>query len=342
MALNNQIMKTLNTGLIRNSLFIIAISFAAGCQKNNNGFDASGTFETDEIIVSSEISGKILAFDKNEGDLIKQDDIVVHIDPTTLALQKASLEASLASIPQKANSAKPQIAVIEQQILTQQNQTQAMEVQMVQLQREKARTERLLLAEAATQKQLDDLNSQVEVLQKQISSSKQQETVLQSQIQMQKDVVSIQNRGLFSEQDPINKQIEQIDDQIKRAQVTSPIGGVILTKYMNAGEFATPGKALFKLADIENMILRAYITGDQLSETRLGQKVDVFVDQGADEYRQLEGVITWISSEAEFTPKTIQTKDERADLVYAVKVHVKNDGYLKIGMYGEIKLNTES
>lgn len=323
-------------------LVITLLFLSLGCHKEDNGFDASGTFEAEEIIVSAEVSGKILAFDKKEGASVDKNEVVVNIDPTSLTLQKASLEASLSSIPQKANSAKPQISVIEQQIVSQQSQIQAMEVQMTQLQREKSRTERLLLAEAATPKQLDDLNSQIEVLQQQLSGANQQVSVLKSQIQMQKEVVSIQNRGLFSEKDPIQKQIEQIEDQIQRTNVSSPMKGVLLTKYVNTGEFATPGKALFKLADMDQMVLRAYITGDQLTETKLGQKVRVFVDKGADEYKQLEGTVTWISNEAEFTPKTIQTKDERADLVYAIKVNVPNDGYLKIGMYGEIKLKSES
>lgn len=332
--------------MIQNKIFVIALivlsCFLIACQKDQSEFDASGTFESEEIIVSSEISGRILSFDKGEGEKIQSDEVVVRIDPATLELHKLTLEASLASIGQKANSAQPQVSVIEQQMTSQRSQIASLQAQMTKLKRDKERTERLLLAEAATQKQLDDINSQIDILSAQIESAEQQIKVMQSQIEMQKDVVSIQNRGLFSEQEPLQKQISQIEDQINRAQIKSPIAGMILTKYMYAGEFATPGKALFKLADMDNMILRAYVSGHQLSEIQLGQKVDVFVDEGADAYRQIEGTISWISNEAEFTPKTIQTRDERTDLVYAIKVNVRNDGFLKIGMYGELKLNSDS
>ncbi len=322
------------------ALSILLIS--TSCKKNNNDFDASGTFESEEIIVSAEVSGRILEFKKEEGAPIRMDEVVVKIDPVSLSLQKETLEASLGAIPKKANSAGPQISVIEQQIVRQTSEVNALEAQMAQVQREKERIRRLLLAEAATQKQLDDIESQEEILKERVDAGKQQIQVLKSQIEMQRDVVAIQNRGLFSEEEPIRKQIEQIEDKLNRTDVKSPISGMLLTKYMYAGEFAMPGKALFKIADMEHMVLRAYITGSQLPRVKLGQKVDVFVDDGPDSYRELEGTITWVADEAEFTPKTIQTKDERADLVYAIKVNVPNDGSLKIGMYGELKLKEES
>lgn len=329
----------------RNRILLAAISvllLSTGCRKNNNGFDASGTFESEEVIVSAEVSGRILEFDKEEGALVSMDEVVVRIDPTSLSLQKETLEATLEAIPKKANSARPQVSVIEQQMIRQTSEVNALEAQMRQLQREKERIRRLLLAEAATQKQLDDIESQVDILKERIAGGKQQIQVLNSQIDMQKDMVAIQNRGLFSEEEPIKKQVRQVEDQLNRTNVKSPINGMLLTKYMYAGEFAMPGKALFKIADMEHMVLRAYITGSQLPLVALGQKVRVFVDDGPDAYRELEGTVTWVADEAEFTPKTIQTKDERADLVYAIKVNVRNDGTLKIGMYGEVKLKGES
>lgn len=320
----------------------VFLLFLGGCKDDQVPFDASGTFEAEEIIVSAEVSGRILAFDREEGDPVRSGEAIVNIDPSSLMLQKDVLEASLEAIPRKANSAKPQVSVIEQQIIRQNNEVSALEAQMDQLEREQARIKRMLLAEAATQKQLDDILSQIDVLRERIEGSKQQVQVLNAQIGMQQDVVAIQNRGLFSGQEPIRRQIAQLEDQLKRAEVKSPINGMILTKYMHAGEFAMPGKALFKIADMSQMVLRAYISGSQLPLVEPGQKVRVFIDAGPDAYREMEGTVTWIADEAEFTPKTIQTKDERADLVYAVKVNVPNDGAIKIGMYGELKLKEDS
>ena len=315
---------------------ISAIFF--GCGKNENAFDASGTFEADEIILSSEVTGRILAFDHEEGDRILRSDTLVRIDPIGLPFQKATLEASLEAIDLKAATAQPQIRVIRQQIRGQESRVAALEARLQQLQHERERTEKLLQAEAATQKQLDDLTAQVRITEKEVEAARQQVDILQQQIQMQQEVASIQNRGLFSEKEPLEKQIEQVSDQIARSRVTSPIDGVILTKYMFEGEFATPGKALLKVADLSSLYLRAYFTGDQLPQLELGQEVDVFIDKGEDTYEQMKGVVSWIASEAEFTPKTIQTKDERADLVYAARIKVKNPGPLKIGMYGEVNL----
>jgi HlyD family secretion protein len=193
---------------------------------------------------------------------------------------------------------------------------------------EKARIERLIKADAATTKQLDDQNTLIDVLQKQIAVNEQQ-------IKVQQSTTGTQNSSVLSESKPLQKSIAQIDDQLKRTNITNPINGTVLTKYAMAGEFTTPGKALYKIGDLSVITLRAYITGTQLAQIKLGQQVKVLVDSSATEYREYAGEITWISDKAEFTPKTIQTKDERANLVYAIKIHVKNDGLLKIGMYGE-------
>jgi HlyD family secretion protein len=162
--------------------------------------------------------------------------------------------------------------------------------------------------------------------------------VTRQQINVQQSSTGTQNRSVLSESQPLQKRAEQINDQIKRANITNPINGTIITKYAQAGEITSPGKALYKIADLKTITLRAYISGSQLSEIKLGQDVQVRVDKGEDDYKEFTGTITWISDKAEFTPKTIQTKDERANLVYAIKVKVKNDGYLKIGMYGEVIL----
>jgi HlyD family secretion protein len=213
-----------------------------------------------------------------------------------------------------------------------QDQLAVQQSQLRTLERERTRTSNLVQADAATGKQLDDINAQIDVLQKQIR-------VTQQQIKVQQSNVGTQNRGILSEANPLEKRVAQLNDQLAKATIVNPVAGTVLTKYAETGEYTAPGKALYKIADLSWLTLRAYISGSQLSQIKLNQPVKVFVDQGAEEYKTLTGTITWISDKAEFTPKTIQTKEERANLVYAVKVRVKNDGYLKIGMYGEVALN---
>jgi HlyD family secretion protein len=197
---------------------------------------------------------------------------------------------------------------------------------------EKDRTERLIKADAATTKQLDDINTAISVLQKQIVANEEQ-------IKVAETSTGTQNNTVMSEFKPLRRSVAEINDQLKRTNIVNPINGTVLTKYAMAGEVTTVGKALYKIGDVSVITLRAYITGTQLAQVKLNQNVRVLVDSTANTYRTYPGVITFISDKAEFTPKTIQTKDERANLVYAIKIHVKNDGYLKIGMYGEVKFN---
>jgi len=296
-----------------------------GCGSNNNVFDASGTFETDEVIVSAEVPGKIMSLNIEEGSVLKKDSIVGLIDPTPLKLQKAQVEATINTLHQKTMDVRPQVQMLKDQIAVQ-------KTQLTNAFNEKARTERLIKADAATTKQLDDWNTQIDVLKKQIAVNEQQ-------IKVQETTTGTQNSTVLSEYKPLKKSVAQIDDQLKRTNITNPINGTVLTKYAMAGEVTAAGKALYKIGDLSVIKLRAYITGTQLSQVKLNQQVKVMVDSTASKYRNYTGVITWISDKAEFTPKTIQTKDERANLVYAIKIHVKNDGYLKIGMYGEVKFD---
>jgi len=196
---------------------------------------------------------------------------------------------------------------------------------------EQKRVQNLLKADAATPKQLDDINAQVEELQKQLD-------VIRKQDAAQTSVLKTQTSGLRADVQPLVAQIEQINDQLAKTKIVNEVNGTVLTKYAEANEVAAAGKPLYKIADLSTIILRAYVTGDQLTGIKLNQQVKVLVDSAGGQYRELPGTIEWISSKAEFTPKTIQTKDERANLVYAVKIRVKNDGYLKIGMYGEVAL----
>ena len=304
------------------SLFTAIIS---GCNLNNQISDASGTFEADEVVVSSEVPGKILSLNLEEGSILAKDSMVGIIDSVPLELQKAQVEATIGALHQKTMDVRPQIKLLQDQIAV-------LKTQLDNALHEKARTENLIKADAATTKHLDDWNTQIDVLQKQIAVNEQQ-------IKVQETTTGTQNSTVMSEFKPLRKSVAQINDQLKRANISNPINGTVLTKYAMAGEITSAGKALYKIADLSVITLRVYITGTQLAQVKLNQQVTVLVDSNATKYKKYEGVITMISDKAEFTPKTIQTKDERANLVYAIKIHVKNDGYLKIGMYGEVKFN---
>jgi HlyD family secretion protein len=307
---------------------ILMAGFIAGCNGNDQEFDASGTFETDEVIVSSELTGKILSFNVREGDAIAGNSIVGVIDAENLALQKEQVQASIEALREKTSDVTPQIRLLQDQLAVQQSQLQTLE-------RERTRTENLLKQDAATPKQLDDINAQIDV-------AKRQMAVTQQQIAVQRSNVATQNRSILSEKGPLEKRVAQLSDQLDQSNIVNPIKGTVISKYAEAGEMTSVGKALYKIANMDTLILRAYITGTQLSQVKLNQAVKVLVDSGVKKYRSYPGTITWVSDKAEFTPKTIQTKEERANLVYAVKVRVPNDGYLKIGMYGELQLNEKA
>ncbi len=305
-------------------LSLLIIAGFSSCTNNNNQFDASGTFEASEVIVSSELSGKILSFTINEGETISANKIVGTIDAQLIELQKEQTEASINALSEKTVDVSPQVSLVQNQLAVQQSQ-------LGNLQYEQKRVEKLISQDAATTKQLDDINAQIDMMKKQMLVTKQQ-------INVQLSNFNTQNRSILSENKPLKKRVEQFNDQLKRANISNPITGTVLTKYAEAGEITTAGKALYKIADLSELKLRAYVTGIQLPNIKLGQQVKVMIDEGAKRYKEYNGIITWISDKAEFTPKTIQTKEERANLVYAIKVKVKNDGYLKIGMYGEVKL----
>ncbi len=294
-----------------NKLFYIsALAFLlASCKKEQSAFDASGTFEAKEIIVSTTASGRIMQFSIEEGQQLKANDNIGYIDTVQLYLKKQQLQAQVKAVLSKQPDKSSQLATVQEQIKTAKT--------------EKQRIQNLLNAGAATQKQLDDVNAQITVLEKQFTA--------------QQSSLNTTSSSINSEVAPILLQIEQINDQLLKSIIVNPVNGTVLTKYAEQDEIAVAGKALYKIADLSEMTLRAYITGDQLASIQNGQTVNVSVDDGNGGYKQLNGIVTWISDKAEFTPKTIQTKDERANLVYAVKIAVKNDGYIKMGMYGEVK-----
>ncbi len=301
--------------------------FAIACNNNQQPFDASGTFEADEVVVSAEVPGQLISFDVQEGDSIALNKIVGEIDAENLSLQKEQVQASIKALGEKTVDTEPQVLLLQKQLSVQQSELQNTLY-------ETTRLENLFRQDAATGKQVDDIHAKADVLKKQIAVTQQQINVLRNN-------VAAQNRGVLSETKPLEKKVAQLNEQITKANIVNPVQGIVLTKYAEAGEFVTAGKALYEIANLSEMTLRAYISGDQLSQVALGQQVKVRVDNGANAFKEFPGIISWIADKAEFTPKTIQTKDERANLVYAIKVKVKNDGFLKIGMYGEVILKTQ-
>ena len=321
---------------MKKHIFLITIFALFSCNNSDENYDASGTFEADEILVTAKANGTILNLNVEEGQNLKLNEKVGEIDAKSVELQKDQIIASIDAIEQKTNSAMPQIQVLQSQISGQSANISILQEQLQNAIRERNRTANMVAKDAATKKQLDDANGQIKVIQKQISAAESQLSTLQQQISTTKENVSIQNRAILSERKPTQKKVEQIEEQLKNNTIESPISGMVLTKYLNQGEFAVIGKPIFKMANLDLMTLKTFITGDQLPLIKIGQKVKVLIDAGDGKTKELPGTIYWISSKAEFTPKTIQTKNERANLVYAVKIHVKNDGYLKIGMYGDV------
>lgn len=287
------------------------LALFSACGNGAPKYDATGTFETTEVLVSAEASGRLLYFDIEEGMLLKAGEEVGVVDIVQLYLKKLQLEASLKSVEEQRPDILKQVAATKEQISA--------------AQRERNRVANLLKVGAANQKQLDDAEDQLEVLRKQLVA--------------QNSTLSNSHQSLTWQSSSVGIQVAQVEDQLKKCHITSPITGTVLAKYAEAGELTAMGTPLFKVADTEQMYLRAYITSEQLSQVKLGQKVTVFSDYGTDEHKQYPGVVTWISDTSEFTPKTILTKNERANLVYAVKIAVHNDGLLKIGMYGGVEFS---
>lgn len=280
------------------------------CGNKDVDYDASGVFETTEVIVSSRGTGEIVSLNVEEGQTVAANQPLGELDMTQLVLKKQQLNAGKDAATSRRLNTATQVAALRQQIAN--------------LQSEQARFKALLRDGAATQKQVDDIGYQIATLQQQLSAANEQ--------------VSTANQSIDGQSAGFDAQIGQVDDMMEQAVITSPINGIILSKYAEAGEFAVPGRALFKVADVSDMKLRAYVTADQLTGLKIGQKVKVYADQGENGRKEYDGTVSWISSEAEFTPTTIQTRDERSNLVYAIKITVHNDGLIKRGMYGDVKL----
>lgn len=289
-------------------IYGMAVWMLSACGNGTPDYDATGTFEATEVIVSAEAAGKLLQLEVEEGTRLKAGEEVGLVDTVQLYLKKLQLEANMKSVESQRPDLAKQIAATKQQITT--------------AQREKKRVENLLAAGAANQKQLDDWDAQVTLLQRQLIA--QESSLMKS------------TNSLTEQGNSVGIQVAQVEDQLNKCHIQSPIEGTVLAKYAEAGELASVGKPLFKVGEVDRMYLRAYITSEQLSQVKLGDEVTVYSDYGNSEQKAYPGVVTWISDRSEFTPKTILTKNERANLVYAVKIAVKNDGSLKIGMYGGV------
>lgn len=304
---NNEYIETDN--MKRSFAYPLLVLLAASCVEGNKAYDASGVFESTEVTVSAEGNGKILSLDIQEGDRLEAGQIVGCIDTVQLHLSEVQLEASRRAVGSGWLDISRQIAALESQIGKQRQELD--------------RFTKLEKAGASNRKQVEDIQAQIETLERQLAA--------------QEESLNSSNRNVSGQADALEAQIEQIRDRIRKCVITSPVAGTVLAKYSEAGEFAALGRALFKVADIDNIRLRAYITADQLTTLKLGQQVRVFADQGSSGRKEYAGTLIWISDKAEFTPKTIQTRDERANLVYDVKIAVENDGLIKLGMYGDIK-----
>ncbi len=283
---------------------VVSLAFFS-CNSQKDASDAFGNFEADDQLVSSEIAGKLLSCNFEEGMILSKGAEIAVVDTVPLVLQVTQMESQMVTIQAQKQSVKSQVAVIAQQKKN--------------LEKDKTRISNMLRDGAATQKQLDDVTGNSEVFDKQISNTLSQDRVLSSQAEV------------------IETQLAQLRDKISRCRILSPINGLVLERYKKAGELVGQGQSLCRIADVSALNLRVYVSGDQLPHLKIGQKVKVVIDDTATKNRTIEGTVSWISSEAEFTPKIIQTKVERVKLVYAVKVKVSNDGSLKIGMPGEIK-----
>lgn len=295
-----------------NTIWTIGLAMVlASCGDKEQKNDATGVFEATETTIAAEQSGTLMAFGVCEGDEIAAGKEVGLIDTTQIWLKIKQMGATKQVYQSQKPDMEVQIAVTRQQL--------------DKAKQEQQRYKELVSDGAAPSKMLDDATSQVELLEKQLKA--------------QVSTLNTQLSTLNSQLSTTDVQVSQLMDQLRKCHVIAPVKGVVLEKYVEKGEFVAIGKPLFKMADTKSMFIRAYVTSAQLKNIRVGQKAKVFADYGNGQKKEYEGVVSWISSRSEFTPKTILTDDERADQVYALKVAVKNDGYIKIGMYGEVQFN---
>jgi len=289
----------------------LLLSGITSCKEEKKNYDASGSFEAVETLIAAEASGQLQKLNIEEGQSLDSGQVVGYIDSTQLHLSKLQLQQSKKTIL----SGRPQTNL----------QVESLKTELANAVSDRDRIDNLVKGGVASQKQLDDANAKI--------------STLQARIKAQESSLEISTSSINEQGSGVDAQMREINDQLQKCVVVNPVKGTVLTKYAEQYEMAVLGKPLYKIADLSTIILRAYITGDQLQQVKTGQQVKVFTDDGKGGFNETDGVITWINDKAEFTPKTIQTKNERANLVYAIKVRVRNNGYLKIGMYGQVSWN---
>jgi HlyD family secretion protein len=294
-------------------IYLVLLLSILSCKEKANNYDASGSFEATETIIAAEATGKILQLNIDEGQQLDSGQLIGFIDSAQLQLTRLQLMQSKKAILSSRPESKTQV--------------EALRTELANAVLDRNRTAKLVEGGVASQKQLDDADAKI--------------ATLQSKIVAQESSLQTTTSSITEQVNTVNAQMNEITDQLKKCVIVNPVKVTVLSKYAEQYEMAVLGKPLYKIADISTIILRAYITGDQLQQVKIGQRIKVFTDDGKGGYKEREGVITWINEKSEFTPKTIQTKNERANLVYAMKVNVKNDGYLKIGMYGEVGWNKQ-
>ncbi len=307
------------------------------CGNKEKEYDATGTFEATEVTVSAKSTGELQRFDVTEGQEIDQNVVVGTIDAYQLKLQRQQLENTKEQLKANKKQLNATRGATNSKQLDLEKQVASIRQQITNAQRERQRYNELVNDGAVPRKQLDDINYQIKVLEKQLAATQEQIRSNNASLKEQSQGITAQMEGIDAQQLTVESQKAQLDDQIANSDIKAPITGSVLEKYVERGEYVTVGKPLFKMADTQNMFIRAYVTSAQLKDIKVGQQVKVFADYGNGQKKSYDGTVTWISSRSEFTPKTILTDDERADLVYAVKIAFKNDGYVKIGMYGEVK-----
>lgn len=295
-------MKTINTI----SIMLLPLLLSCG---GENDFDATGTFEATEITVSGQEQGTVVYIRAEEGSKVRRGDTVALIDTMLLHHAKEQLEQTMQSIKRNIPDIETQLKPLREQLAKQSAETE--------------RTRRMFADNAATQKQLDDMTSA--------------EAILKSELAAKESALAKSRDALTAQAASVEAQVAQTVERIARSVITAPADGTILARYIEAGELCSPGRAVFKVADMENIYLRAYVTSGQLARIKAGDRVNISAEYGGDKRREYTGRITWISDKSEFTPKSIQTKTDRENMVYAIKISVPNDGYIKIGMYGEVK-----
>lgn len=303
--------KLINCLKMKKLVYLLLLPFLlSACNSNRLKYDAAGVFEATEVVVSSEVSGVVQQFDIAEGDELIAGQRIGTIDSTQLYLQKLQLIGSQRALEVSRPDVRKQIAVAQEEL--------------ERIRREKTRIEKLFKGGAATEQQLDECTAQLRMAEARLAA--------------QENSLTINSEGIAEQSSTITIQIAQLEDKLRRCRIINPVKGTVLKKYVERGELVAPFRPLYRIANLDTMYLRAYLTSDQISKTRLGQEVRLYSDYGQSGRREYVGRIVWSSARAEFTPKTIQTRDERANLVYAVKIATTNDGLLKIGMYGEVAL----